>query len=230
MADETFLPCDNSMKHSSRRKLQYKHYIYNCWLYRGRWVAGSSLGQPTKGFFVLAKAMEFFCGSGWTVRYQCWWTANLQNEKNSNGVRLFYQKEQQIQGLRSSVLWRMMWQIAGKIIKPSSVVSLLWFIFWRKACLIFSRKYQEACFVTHTNGPYFDTVARHSWSEDCNSHSGGGPYFDIVARHSWSEDCNSHSGGSVATGSLPCLTGQRWWPRWKRIPWSSRLVAGTWDR
>jgi len=117
---------------------------------------------------------------------------------------LFYQKEQQIQGLKLSVLWRMMWQIAGKIIKPSSVVSLLWFIFWRKACLNFSRKYQEACFVTHKNGPYFDTVARHSWSEDCNS----------------------HSGGSVATGSLPSLTGQRWWPRWKRIPWSSRLVAG----
>jgi hypothetical protein len=97
-----------------------------------------------------------------------------------------------------------MWQTAGKIIKPSSVFLLLWFIFWRKACLIVSRKYQEVCFVTHTNGPYFDAVARHAWSKDSNS----------------------YAGGSAATGSLPCRTGQRRWPRWKRIPWSSRLVAG----
>lgn len=56
-----------------------------------------------------------------------------------------------------------MWQIAGKIMKPSSVVSLLWFIFWRKTCLIVSIKYQEACFLTHTDGPYFDVVAGHAW-------------------------------------------------------------------
>jgi hypothetical protein len=25
---------------------------------------------------------------------------------------------------------------------------------------------------------------------------------------------------------LPCQTGQKWWPRWKGIPWSSRLGVG----
>lgn len=66
------------------------------------------MGQPTKRFFVLAKAMEFF------VEVAELFDTNAGELKifiikkpqlgYSNGAKLFYQKEQEIQGPRLSVL------------------------------------------------------------------------------------------------------------------------------
>jgi hypothetical protein len=61
------------------------------------------LGLPTKRFVVLAKAMEFFVDMAELfVTNAC----ELHNFiiKKSNGVRFFYQKEQQIQELRMPVM------------------------------------------------------------------------------------------------------------------------------
>ena len=196
MADDTFLPCENSIR--PWRELQYKHQIYNFRMFRGRWAAGCFGDCRLKDLSSL-QGYGIFCRNSWTVRYKWLWTAQLHNEKTAKGWGCFIRMSNMSKG------WgQKMWQIAGKIIKPSSVASLLWFIFWRKTCFIISRKYQEACFVTHTNGPYFEAVAGHEWSKD--------------------SIC--YTGGRATTGSRPRRTGQRRWPRRKRIPCSSRLGAG----
>jgi hypothetical protein len=50
------------------------------------------------------------------------------------------------------------------------------------------------------------------------------PCFDVVVGLAWSNDPESYDGGSVAT--VPCRTGQRWWPRLREIPGPPGLGLG----